>query len=626
VGYRCMRPVVITMLAGAALSACSGLGTNSLPGNVRSSTPDRVHVTMHLVIAGPHRPARLAGHQSRTKRPKFVSPSTNGVLVAVYRHGAAHVPADIIAQAAVDVSSGSKACGGHRGFPRTCTASIDIPPTKSSADDLVVSSYDAAPVGESFASAHLLGYGTLVDQTIVPGKANVFAVFLGGVVDGLSGNPAFVSLPGDGSSHALGISIDPTDFNDNPIVAGPADPFANPIDVTVNETGVSGHALLSLNGGAGATHVTVSHSSDTVQLQYDGNGSIGYGMTVTLDAGHVDRAGGATEAIAVSPLLLGSTSSDYTPGKLALKGNGDELSLDIGELNAPGTTTYAESSANCYAIADTSAFTQASASSASFSVLARGTISTPLPGSGCTITVSDGTSAVDVATTNHYSGVLGTPVITETQPPTSGAGPAGIAVGPDGDMWFAEANVTKLAKLSPTTATSTDYAMPITDGTPVPNGIATGPDGNLWWADPNSHSSTIGKMTTLGAATPFAPQTSNTEPQTIVAGPDGAMWFAEDGANSVGRMPIVGPASYFTVPTRFGGPYGITVGADGNLWFTEAGEGKIGKITTGGVITEYPLPSSTALPIGITAGPDGPSGLPKMIRARSGAFQRPPRS
>lgn len=37
-GYRCMRPVIITMLAGAALSACSGLATNSLPGNVRSST------------------------------------------------------------------------------------------------------------------------------------------------------------------------------------------------------------------------------------------------------------------------------------------------------------------------------------------------------------------------------------------------------------------------------------------------------------------------------------------------------------------------------------------------------------------------------------------------------------
>ncbi len=230
---------------------------------------------MRLVIAGPHRARHVRG-SSRPKHPKFVSPSTNGVLVAVYRHGVKHVPANIIVQGAVDVWSGSKACGGHTGFPRTCSASIDIPPTESTGADLVVSSYDAAPVAGSFTSAHLLGYGTLLDRAIVGGKRNVFAVFLGGVVDGLSGNVAFVSLPGDGSPHAVGISIDPTDFDDNPIVARAADPYANPI--RVSETGGSGHALLSLDGGAGAMRVTVSRSSDSVQLQYDGNGSVGYGM------------------------------------------------------------------------------------------------------------------------------------------------------------------------------------------------------------------------------------------------------------------------------------------------------------------------------------------------------------
>ena len=66
--------------------------------------------------------ARIATAKVGGRGPKFVSPSTNGLAVAVYPHGAAHTLANLIASAVVDVSSGSPACGKHVGFPRTCTA------------------------------------------------------------------------------------------------------------------------------------------------------------------------------------------------------------------------------------------------------------------------------------------------------------------------------------------------------------------------------------------------------------------------------------------------------------------------------------------------------------------------
>ena len=39
-------------------------------------------------------------------------------------------------------------------------------------------------------------------------------------------------------------------------------------------------------------------------------------------------------------------------------------------------------------------------------------------------------------------------MITEYPVPTANSFPAGIAAGPDGNMWFTEANVSKVAKLA----------------------------------------------------------------------------------------------------------------------------------------------------------------------------------
>jgi len=132
-------------------------------------------------------------------------------------------------------------------------------------------------------------------------------------------------------------------------------------------------------------------------------------------------------------------------------------------------------------------------------------------------------------------------------------------------------------------------------------GIAAGPDGNLWFTENDRHM--IGRITPTGTLTEF-PLANVPEPLQIAAGPDGNMWFTENKGDAIGRITMSGVVTeYALAPGR--GPDDITAGPDGNLWFTEYNGNRIGKITPTGVITEYPLPDPWLLPGGITAGPDG---------------------
>ena len=91
-----------------------------------------------------------------------------------------------------------------------------------------------------------------------------------------------------------------------------------------------------------------------------------------------------------------------------------------------------------------------------------------------------------------------------------------------------------------------------------PSGIALGPDGALWFAE--TEADKIGRMTTTGRITEFAlpPDPSGPNlPGEIVAGPDGAMWFTESGVNKIGRIDAGSPTSVF-VPPPFVPPLQIT--------------------------------------------------------------------
>jgi streptogramin lyase len=582
--------VVVTI--GLALTACSsGVPQAFVPEMGAATLQDQnlAKVAVKITI-GTESPANL-------RRAHYFSRGSAGLLIQVYPHD----KNKRIAQAVVDISPGSKACGKSTKFPRMCSATLMLSPSKG--DDFLIYDYNVKPAGGKIPpSAHVLGYGGLINKKI-SAKSNTFVAYLGGVVTGLSGNPNRIVLPGDAAAHSVALVIDPTDFGNNPVTAGKRDPFANPINVSVAETPVSGHASVSLNGGAGAGRVTLFHSTDTVSLEYDGGGAIGYGITVTIQAPTVNGLGGASETILIDPLLLGSSNTDYTNGHLNLRGNGEILTMNAGELNAPPSTAYSVTPQNCIAVASVMPVS-GSGTSASFTVLTRS-----VAGSGCVLAVSDGTTTLDAAVTNTYFGVLGTPVITQFSIPASASGPEEITVGPDGNLWFAQYGLGAIGreKLPQSTflANVTEFSV---TGVAHPSGIITGPDGNLWFANLDTTTASVGKLTTSGVGSAYDTLPAAAEIANVGVGPDNALWFTQYTApGAIGRVPTSALGiTYFTTALSPGSnPTAIVAGPDGNLWFTEHNGSAVAKITPGGAITEFATPTAASWPWGITVGPDG---------------------
>ena len=205
-----------------------------------------------------------------------------------------------------------------------------------------------------------------------------------------------------------------------------------------------------------------------------------------------------------------------------------------------------------------------------------------------------GTSKIGKITT------LGT--VTEYSLP-SGSKPSDITPGPDGKLWFIESGTTKIGKIT-TSGTVTEY--PLASGAKI-NGIAAGPDGKIWFTNcASSSNQSIGKITTSGAVTEY-PLSGSSCVSRIAPGPDGNLWFTQGVAESrVGKITTSGAITLYSLPAS-SNPGAITEGPDEKMWFTirKNKATKIGKITTSGAITEYPLPLEASSPNGIVAGPDG---------------------
>jgi len=191
-------------------------------------------------------------------------------------------------------------------------------------------------------------------------------------------------------------------------------------------------------------------------------------------------------------------------------------------------------------------------------------------------------------------------VATEFPVPTAASGPHAIASGPDGSLWFTEADGNQIGRITPA-GVFTEFPIPTTNS--FADGITAGSDGSLWFAEYSANK--IGRITTVGVITEFPVPTANSGPSGIAAGPDGNLWFTENGANQIGRITTVGVVTEFPIPTAFSRPTGIAAGSDGRLWFTEHDTSKIGRITTDGVVTEVPAPTIPSQPANIAAGADG---------------------
>jgi streptogramin lyase len=155
----------------------------------------------------------------------------------------------------------------------------------------------------------------------------------------------------------------------------------------------------------------------------------------------------------------------------------------------------------------------------------------------------------------------------------------GIAVGPDGNLWFTEAALNRIGRLVPSPSEPCKEKPEITEYE-VP-------------------------MATLGETGGGNPGTAG---DSIASGPGGNLWFSEAGSERIGEMNTSGQMvnTFPPSPATLGGsPLGIAQGSDGNMWFTEPEEDRIGRITQSGQVTEFPLPATDAALSSIVKGPDG---------------------
>ena len=141
--------------------------------------------------------------------------------------------------------------------------------------------------------------------------------------------------------------------------------------------------------------------------------------------------------------------------------------------------------------------------------------------------------------------------ITEYAEPSGFTGATDIAAGPDGKLWF---NGTGNAGVGFMTlaGVGSGFSSP-----PAGNGITVGPDGNLWYADASAGE--LVQVTPSGTYLTLAPPTSG--PSAVTAGPDKKVWFTEGTADLVAKVNSMPTATAPGIdPLPVGGP--ISLGPD----------------------------------------------------------------
>ncbi len=199
-----------------------------------------------------------------------------------------------------------------------------------------------------------------------------------------------------------------------------------------------------------------------------------------------------------------------------------------------------------------------------------------------------GNQIVELTPSADGTTVTGTPIAI----PTPGSNAQQITAGPDGNMWFTEANTSKVGRvnLGASPKTITEFDLSPNTG---PRGIAVGPDKKLWVAEADAKK--IGRLSPDGTGyqETTTTATGTSDPEGLVAGRDGAMWVSIFNGRSIGRVTQGLALTQFSVaqPADMG-PRFIAAGADGNVWFTDESHSAIGRVTV-----DKPKPADTTRPV-----------------------------
>lgn len=175
--------------------------------------------------------------------------------------------------------------------------------------------------------------------------------------------------------------------------------------------------------------------------------------------------------------------------------------------------------------------------------------------------------------------------------PAENAGPAGLAVDQrTGMVWFTQGQVDRIGRLNPLTGEVTDYVMgnQSTGMISGPAGIAIAPDGGVWFTKLEGK---LGRVDPVSGKVELVdvPKIGQ-RPAGITVGPDGNIWALALDGNSVLRYEPGGRRfSAYPLPTggvdsepssppaaRTARPFGLAFDSRGNLWFSEQYMGQLG--------------------------------------------------
>ena len=206
----------------------------------------------------------------------------------------------------------------------------------------------------------------------------------------------------------------------------------------------------------------------------------------------------------------------------------------------------------------------------------------------------------------------------------------GIAVGPDGNLWFTEAGAREIGQITPT-GTITEF-RPAAASSPGDHG---GP-GRQPVVRGAQEANQIGRITPAGRSA-----SSRSQPP-AASGRDcsGPRWqhLVRRVRRQQDRTPRPAAASPGTSsgdhpvrdPYRQAGPAGIAAGPDGNLWFAESGQAiannKIGRITPAGRSVSFPPRPQPASRRASLRARKAMSGSPSAPRTSSAASIPAPRA
>jgi virginiamycin B lyase len=155
--------------------------------------------------------------------------------------------------------------------------------------------------------------------------------------------------------------------------------------------------------------------------------------------------------------------------------------------------------------------------------------------------------------------------------PTKQSGPGRLDFDADGNVWFPELYVDKLAKLEIATGKITEWKMPSTGG--LPAGVRVDHHtGIVWVSEPMVDALAAFKD---GKFREYKIPTVGSVVSTNVTDEQGYVWFTEGGwrgsagGNKIGRLdPKSGKVDEFDIPYENAQPLGMIRGSDDSIWFS----------------------------------------------------------